>query len=479
MRLIQGWLGNLKIKWKLALGASLLLVLLFLTYNILQYIAMNSWMVRYEQKTIQNNLKDVKVYLKDKESISAEQIRESKSYLQKVNEKYQMIRILDEQQHVIMTVSNDLSGKGIQPHSVSMQQVELTKQGEDRILIIRSPLTNGQFVGTIEIARNLATFDSLVDQSLFVMLVTGVGAIILSFLGGLFIAKQLLTPVKEISMTVHRIKKHGLKERVQVKETHDEISELAIHFNELMDQIEQSFNQQRQFIEDASHELRTPLSIIKGHLSMVDRWGKENPQVLEKSLKSSLREVDRLTVLVKELLELSRLDEDHDADEDLEWVNVGNLIENVTRNFQLIHEDFQIIYSAEKQSCNENLLIRKQQLEQLIVILMDNAIKYSKEEKRVEISCSYIKQDRKFLIEVKDFGIGIPQKDLPFVFDRFYRVDKSRNRKQGGHGIGLAIAKRIVEKFNGTITIDSKINEGTIVTVEFTCKISEGSPAIK
>ncbi|XJZ26863.1 ATP-binding protein [Bacillota bacterium Lsc_1132] len=460
MKFLRNKLGNLKIKWKLALWASLLLVLLFLTYNVIQFLTMNNWMVRYEQQSLQKNLQDIQAYFRDKEG---ELFQDSNPYLKQINEKYQLIRILNDRGQVIMSVSNDLPTKWIKPQPVSIEQVELTKHGEDRVLILRSPITDGQFVGTIEIARSLSTFEGLVDQFFFVMVVTGIGAIILSFFGGLLISKQLLTPVKEMSTTVNRIKKHGLKERVQVKENHDEISELAIHFNELMDQIEKSFNQQRQFIEDASHELRTPLSIIKGHLSMVDRWGKDDPKVLEKSLKSSLREVDRLTVLVKELLELSRMDEDHNNTDDIEKVNVVPLIENVAKNFQMINEDYKIVFEHELPACSE-ILLNKRQFEQLLVILLDNAVKYSKENKMVEIHCS--KTQKNLRMEVKDYGIGIPHEELPFVFDRFYRVDKSRNRKQGGHGIGLSIAKQIVERFNGTIAIDSKRGEWTNVMVQ-------------
>ena len=460
MNFFRNKLTNLKIKWKLALWASFLLILLFLTYNVVQFLTMNNWMVRYEQQTLKKNLKDIQAYYRDK---GGELFQDRNPYLQQLNEKHQFIRILDDRGRVILSVANDLSTQWVKPQPAPVEQVELTKHGEDRVLILRSPITDGQSVGTIEIARSLSTFEGLVDQFFFVMVATGVGAIILSFFGGLLISKKLLTPVKEISATVNRIKKHGLKERVQVKENHDEISELAIHFNELMDQIEKSFNQQRQFIEDASHELRTPLSIIKGHLSMVDRWGKEDPKVLEKSLKSSLREVDRLTVLVKDLLELSRMDENSQTIEERESVNVVPLIEDVVKNFQLIHEDFQIHFQNELPA-GTKILFTKRLFEQLLVILLDNALKYSKENKTVEIHCS--KWQKQLRMEVKDYGIGIPVEDLPFVFDRFYRVDKSRNRKQGGHGIGLSIAKQIVEKFNGQIVIESELGEWTSVVVQ-------------
>jgi len=464
MKYCRNKLANLKIKWKLTLGVTSLLIVLFLTYNIFQFLVMNNWVIRHEQQTIQNNMKEVMAYFQDKqENLSTDLIQNSSSFLTKANEKHQMIRILDNNKNILLSVTNEVPVHWIKPETVTMEQVELMKHGEDRLLIIRSPITDAQFVGTVEIVKNLETFDQLIDQLLIVMIAIGIGAVILSFFGGIIASKQLLSPVRDISNSVERIKKLGLKERVQVNETHDEISELAMHFNELMDQIEKAFAKQRQFVEDASHELRTPLQVIKGHLSMVDRWGKDDPEVLNKSLKSSLREVDRLTRLVKDLLDLSRLDSDYYEQYEIEKIEVVPLIEDTIQNFQMVNPDFEFVFEHEDIT-KRQLLIQKNQLEQLLIILMDNAIKYSSDQKKIEVYVS-ISNDQ-FNIKVKDYGIGISADELTNVFDRFYRTDKSRTRKKGGYGIGLSIAKRIIEKYHGSINIKSELNKGTSVIVQ-------------
>ena len=140
-------------------------------------------------------------------------------------------------------------------------------------MIYRKPIEINGFKGTVEIVRNLENFDSLMNQIFTLVIVTGIAAIFLSLLGGRLVSFQLLKPINSIIKTMKRIKENGLKERVQLNKQRDEITELGIMFNELMSNLEKSFYQQQQFVEDASHELKTPLSIIHGHLSMINRWG--------------------------------------------------------------------------------------------------------------------------------------------------------------------------------------------------------------
>ncbi|MBW0934514.1 sensor histidine kinase, partial [Priestia megaterium] len=180
-------------------------------------------------------------------------------------------------------------------------------------------------------------------------------------------------------------------ERVPVNEKNDEFAQLGSLFNELMDSLEDSFLQQKQFVEDASHELRTPLAIIQGHLMLLNRWGKNDAAILDKSLKSSLKEVERLTNLVQELLELSRAENSLINPVDVEPINVWTTVQHVVRNFEVLYSnyEFKIKHSHENLYVN----ISSRHLEQILIILLDNAVKYSKkEEKEVVIDCSLINE---------------------------------------------------------------------------------------
>ena len=441
---------------KIILWATVLMIGLFVSYNILQYYVMNSWMIHYEEQSIEKKMNTIQNYYSN-QKLSVQFIKENESFINSINEKSETIRILDIEGKNIVAVSDD-ELLHVPSQLVQNEQFELVTSGDDRLLAYREPLVDTNYVGTIEIVRNMEIFDGLLDQFSLVMFLTGFGAVFLSLVGALFLSKQIVRPIQAISHSLTRIKKFGLEERVNVPPAQDEISELAIHFNELMDQLEISFNQQKQFVEDASHELRTPLSVLNGNLMMLNRWGKDDREVLNKSLASSLREVDRMDKLVKDLLELSRLDSKKTVDATISLINPRNVIEKVVNDFEMTHPEF--MFSL--QLFDGTLLpMKEQHLEQLLTILIDNAIKYSNDDKRVTIHYQHRE------LTIQDFGIGIPKEDILHVTDRFYRVEKSRNRKKGGYGIGLSIALKLMETYKGSLVIESQLGKGTSVKLVF------------
>ncbi|SES17591.1 cell wall metabolism sensor histidine kinase WalK [Psychrobacillus sp. OK032] len=447
---------KLKLKSKIVLWATVLMIGLFVSYNILQYFVMNSWMIHYEEQSIEMKMTTIQNYYSN-QKLSVQFIKENESFIHSINEKSETIRILDKDGKSVVAVSEE-ELLHVPSQLVQSEQFELVKSGDDRLLVYREPLVDMNYVGTIEIVRNMEIFDGLLEQFSLVMFLTGIGAVFLSLVGALFLSKQIVRPIQAISHSLTRIKKFGLKERVKIPPAQDEISELAIHFNELMDQLETSFNQQKQFVEDASHELRTPLSVLNGNLMMLNRWGKDDREVLNKSLASSLREVDRMDKLVKDLLELSRLDSEKTVDATISMINPINVIEKVVNDFEMTHPEF--MFSL--QLFDGTLLpMKEQHLEQLLTILIDNAIKYSNDDKRVTVNYRHRE------LTIQDFGIGIPKEDVLHVTDRFYRVEKSRNRKKGGYGIGLSIALKLMETYKGSLVIESQLGKGTSVKLVF------------
>ncbi|MDM5188855.1 HAMP domain-containing histidine kinase [Bacillus sp. DX4.1] len=467
IRKIAHRIRNLPIKWKLTLWSTTLLFILFALYNILQFAVINQWTVNYEKKQINRQAKEIVAYFHDKnENISKQTFENSKDFLNNMNDKHQLIRILDKDGKPIVSVSRDFNPKWASPKHVTQPETDIKRHLEDRILVERMPIQTKTFTGTIEIGQNLETFDYLLKIIFVVMIAAGIGGLVLSFLGGTIIAKQLLSSVQNVTDTMNRIKKNGLKERVPIRENNDELAKLGILFNELMDDVETSFSQQKQFVEDASHELRTPLTIIQGHLSMLNRWGKDDPAVLQKSLQSSLKEVDRLNELVSELLELSRAESEQMNPLATEPVHVNTALKQVIQNFEVLQTEFQFdmqLYAEEAY-----VSIPASYLEQIIMILLDNAIKYAKENDKYICIQTHIQKEN-IMIRIIDHGVGIPESDLPYVLNRFYRVDKARSRKQGGNGLGLSIAKRLVEKYNGNIMLESEEKEGTAVMISFPC----------
>ncbi|MGE6401579.1 HAMP domain-containing histidine kinase [Bacillus cereus] len=456
---------NLPIKWKLTLWSTTLVFILFILYSALQFIVINKWTIDYEQKQINRQVTEIAAYFQDKnDTLSSKTFENSNEFLNNMIDKHQMIRIIGNDGKPIVTVSRDFNESWIEPKNVTQDESFIKRHIEDRILVERIPIQTKKFTGTIELTKNLETFDHLLKIILVVMVFAGICGLVFSFLGGILITKKLLSSVQNITDTMKRIKKNGLNERVPVRENNDELAKLSILFNEMMDEVETSFTQQKQFVEDASHELRTPLTIIQGHLSMLNRWGKNDSAVLDKSLQSSLKEVDRLNKLVSELLELSRAEAEQMHPIAVERVHVNSVLKQVTQNFTVLQTDFK--FDMKLDADDAYVSMPSSYLEQIIIIVMDNAVKYTKEvDKYICIESSM--QSGEINIRIIDHGAGIPESDLPFVLNRFYRVDKARSRKQGGNGLGLSIAKRLVEKYNGTIQLDSKENEGTVVTITF------------
>jgi two-component system sensor histidine kinase ArlS len=463
MRMFHFQLSRLPIRWKLTVWSSMLLCLLFIAYNLVQYFVINQWMMNQEESAIQNNLKEIKGYYLDKNKrYTREQIIVSSDFIQNINQKNQLIRILDSSGKPIVTVTNDLPPDWVKPLAAEQTQLYSLWHDVEHLLLIRSPLNTGSFTGTIEVVQNLENFDQTNDIIFIVVFAGGIVAILLSWLGGSILARQLLKPIQSITLTMEKIKKRGMDERVIVADNHDEISNLARMFNEMMDELQIAFAQQKQFVEDASHELRTPISIIEGHLSLLNRWGKHEPDILEESLASSLQETNRLKVLAQELLELSRAESALPDESDM--IEPAQTVTDMVQKVAELHLDFDFRLDVDELAGSE-ICITSHHLEQILIILLDNAVKYSIKNKVIQITGEI--RDGRAVVRIIDFGMGIPQDDLPYVFQRFYRVDKARSREQGGNGLGLSIAYRLVERHSGTIEISSVEHQGTTVSISF------------
>lgn len=438
------------------------MLFLFLAYSISQYVIIQNWAMNQETQTIQKKMKEVTAYM---EGMPSEQdIPGSATYLEVLNEEHQTIRIINDQGTPVVTVADDDLDEWPTPQHVTEEKLVEATEEDESLLIYRTPVETDGFSGTVEITRDIESYESLFEQIGMLVLITGIAAIVLSFVGGRLISSQLLRPINSMIGAMKNVKQNGLQERVPIKHKRDEMTELGMMFNELMDNLEQSFQQQRQFVEDASHELKTPLTVIHGHLSLIQRWGKDDPEVLERSIQLSLNETERLTHLVSELLTLTKGQDDSAYVTNMESIQVKQKLETLIENYQLVHSEFEIRPDLNIDS-DLTLKIAQNHFDQMMIIILDNAINYSEVKKVIDLRA---RQDTEQLtIEVTDFGIGIPGEEIPFVFRRFYRVDKSRSRKKGGNGLGLAIVKRLVAMYNGTIDIDSRYGEWTTITIIF------------
>ncbi|MBQ4089109.1 MAG: HAMP domain-containing protein [Clostridia bacterium] len=282
-------------------------------------------------------------------------------------------------------------------------------------------------------------------------------AIVLS----MFVARTVTRPISELSDGIARMARGDLSSRVKVHGK-NEFAQLAMAFNSMSERIEQLDNARSQFVSNASHELKTPLSTIKILIETLMYQDTPDPAMEKEFLNDINKEIDRLNTIVTDLLTLVNVDSGgmklKQAD-----VRLGLLIqEQAQRLMPLARENGIEMDCVVKDTCETVGDATK--LQQVFYNIIDNAIKYTPRGGHVDIEV--VKSARRAVIKVKDTGVGIPEADLPHIFERFYRVDKARSRETGGTGLGLSIVKQIVLMHGGTIDAVSKEGEGTAFTVE-------------
>jgi two-component system, OmpR family, sensor histidine kinase ArlS len=267
---------------------------------------------------------------------------------------------------------------------------------------------------------------------------------------------KLFEPLRIMSATANRLTVNNLhSERLNVEGTKNELKDLANVINAMLDRIETSYESQKQFVSDASHELRTPIAVIQGYANLLNRWGTTNEEVLHESIEAIQNESRSMQDLVEKLLFLSRHDK-KTLKLTKKKFNMRKLVEDMVKETKLVAAN-RIIQSP----VLEDVIVYgdKQALKQAIRIFIDNAVKYSNDGDEITILCEKVDED--CVITVQDSGIGMTQKDIDHIFDRFYRSDYVRNQNIGGHGLGLSLAKLIILAHTGKIKIRSQFKKGT------------------
>jgi two-component system, OmpR family, sensor histidine kinase CiaH len=227
--------------------------------------------------------------------------------------------------------------------------------------------------------------------------------------------------------------------------------------------IQTMVEEQNRFISDASHEFRTPLTALKSSLEVSIRDKNIGIEEAKKIMAESIKDVNDLQRLSDSLLQLSQYEKPKTSQK-FEKISLKQLINESLKKIEQLAKNKNI--TIKENGINGNLYGDRYSLTDLLVILLDNAIKYSQEKSVIKISCKKVKSS--VLISVIDEGIGIDKADIPHLFDRFYRTDKARLKKGiKGYGLGLSIAKKIVEQHNGTIEIESKLKKGTTLIISF------------
>lgn len=365
-----------------------------------------------------------------------------------------MIRLIDDDGQIMQVVTQDerlttLDGQFTNQTSTA----EFTIGDSERFAKVSMPIIYvDQEVRALEVVQPLKYIDDALDVLILVLIFSFFIMIIPGVFIGQAIASIIIKPIERLSHAMQHNQADGKWETVEFSDRKDELGDMALNFNEMNSRLKSMFDTQEQFVANASHELKTPLAVIKSYVRLMERQGKTNPDVMEESLETINYETDRMHHLIQQMLTLVSIEKGELFT--FSQVALRPLLKQASKSIALA---FDRSITLEMTEQDITIVGDEEKLKQLVYILLDNAQKYS--EKAIRLSLRQTETDA--VIEVEDYGEGLSKQDQEAIFDRFYRVDKARARETGGTGLGLTIAKAIVDQHEGRIEVDSTLGKGT------------------
>lgn len=405
-----------------------------------------------------------------------------------VNMKYS-IYLIAKNNKIILSVNEDEENYLIKPENfklVSSQtagrffyEVIKSKEKEERLLVVRKRVA--QFtdnpillnVNQIVFISELSRIDKFATEIRTQILLYGLLIFVLGLLAIRYLSRIFSDPINQIIAYLKDYKQNGYTKKLEL-DRKDEFKILTESINQLIEKIEEDLNALRklekyrsEFLGNVSHELRTPLFTIQSLLETLIEGAIDDPSVNRTYLVKAQENLDRLNRLLNDLIDISHI-ESKQLKMSFRYFDISGLIGKVVEDLKLLANQKKInLQFIPDKSIVELAYGDKERLYQVLYNLIDNAIRHNPA--GVNVKIYYTKEDGKIRVFVEDDGVGIPQEDLPRIFERFYRVSKERSRDAGGTGLGLAIAKHIVEAHESKIFVESQLNKGTKFYFDLNC----------
>lgn len=441
------------LKWRLTLVFTFGMVFLLFFLSILIYWGTSNLVYNHERHLLSQKATAITSDLQAE--LTEESVLRS-DYLSRLLTNY-----TDQNQLILV---NDRHGRQV----VSVKGVrwdEHLNKAPDKILTVTksiAPASSSVTTFTVQIKENTEQLDWYLTILSTTLLLSSLIAVILSATGGYMLSNWGLKPLDQLIGQIHDISPKRPSQRIHHYNVEYEIYELIEAFNLLLDRMEEALLSQQQFVADASHELRTPLFIIEGYVKLLQNWGSHKSEIREEALSALKQESARLFQLIEDMLFLAKQqDESHPVSEK-SVQPLAPLLQEIKRAWTPVYpKEIALSFAWEDALC---LSMNREKMRQLLDILLDNARKYTEQG---QVAVHAYSEDGWIHIIVEDTGVGIPARELPHIFKRFYRVEKSRNRKKGGSGLGLSIAQSIVEEHRGQIGIGPSEAGGIRVHVRF------------
>jgi signal transduction histidine kinase len=454
----------MKIKTKLTIRFTLMVaVILLVLLSVIYTLAYKYKQEKFYDRVRERALISAHIFL-EKDEVS-KVIFESfqKKYVQKLHD--EIIQFYDEEDEHQFISEDKLSFYSGEITEQIRQDNEIRFKKGNRVYYgIFYEDNQGDFV---IIASAIDKFgDYNLEKLRYILIASFIFGLIFTYIGGNIYAQKALQPISEIIQQVDTIKASKLDLRVNEGNGKDELAELAITFNDMLDRLELAFKSQKTFVSNASHEMRTPLTAILGEIEVL--LSKErNSEEYKKTLKSVQKEVLELSELINNLLNLAQTDIENKG-LDLQSIRIDELLFDIKD--MLIQQDTSKELNLEIMELPENdeeltLLGNKSLLTSAILNIIENGFKFSNNQ---PVTCQLNLTPHGISIVIIDQGIGISHKDKDQIFEPFFRSEQAR--QFSGHGVGLPLSEKIIRMHGGHISIESELNKGTAVTINFDSK---------
>ena len=349
----------------------------------------------------------------------------------------------------------------------SLEKEWIEPLNNQRYLVSGKPImAENQFYGGVYVVSSLETIDQSVERIRSMLWLSGIGAFFLAVAFIYVLSRKLSDPLIQMEQATRKIAKGDLKTRVSIL-SKDEMGSLAYAINDLAFDLQKYRESRSEFFSNISHELRTPMTSIEGYTKVLKEKLYETEEEKEQYLDIIHQESIRLTRIIGDLFELSKMEEGK-LGFHFEWIDLSEVMDSVIQKTKWKAKEKELEMSAQIEDDLPFVYCDGHRMAQIFTNLLDNAIRYTEQG---TISLEMLKENNKVKITVEDTGIGISEEELAYIFERFYRVEKSRSREFGGTGLGLAIVKNLVEQQEGSIQVFSKTGIGTRFEIIFPVSI--------
>ena len=448
---------SLRTKWFYSMALTILSV--YAAVCMIIYIALYSWLIENEKTQATRTVEDLQSFFTSQNAtITITDLQQQTGLMKSILTQDQTVRLYNLNGREILQINDYSSAQKLQ-YSNSRIISEHTVDGIDTF-VVEEAVYIGRKMFIIQLIHPLTSFQAMMKYVIVTMLIMGIGAVILSSIISHLLAGRFIRPLTELRNSMLDVKEHGVDvANVKLANSGDEIGDLLKIYNEMLGRLQESFVRQQQFVFDASHELRTPIQAIEGNLALLKRWGKHDRQVLDESLDISLMEINRMKKMMEELLMLAREEKAmvHEP------INAISVLNSVIANYPQINISF--LYEIDEMFC----YISEEAFVQIARNLIENSLRYCDKEPCIKIHVT--KTNEHVSLSFSDNGIGILAEHLPYIFDRFYKVDDARLHVEGSTGLGLSIVKMLVLKYRGTIDVESDFGKGTTFFLQLPIKM--------